>query len=138
MTMADAHSQTAPFPPAGGSAEGEKPKAELKLIVTAKAAAKVKEQIAQREKSGAVSGIRVGVKGGGCSGLSYVIEFCDEPRAKDRLFEVDGARVYVDPKSLIYLNGTTLDFVETFQQKGFKFINPQVSSECGCGESFSI
>jgi iron-sulfur cluster assembly protein len=136
MTMAGAQNQTPPLSPA--SAEGEKAKAEPKLIVTAKAAAKVKEQIARRENSGAVSGIRVGVKGGGCSGLSYVIEFCDEPRAKDRLFEVDGARVYVDPKSLIYLNGTTLDFVETFQQKGFKFINPQVRSECGCGESFSI
>jgi iron-sulfur cluster assembly protein len=138
MIMASAQTQTPPLSPAGASAEGEKAKAEPKLIVTAKAAAKVREQIAQRAKSGAVSGIRVGVKGGGCSGLSYVIEFCDEPRAKDRLFEVDGARVYVDPKSLIYLNGTTLDFMETFQQKGFKFINPQVRSECGCGESFSI
>lgn len=113
-------------------------RAELKLVVTAKAAAKVKEQVARREKSTPASGIRVGIKGGGCSGLSYVIEFCDAPRAKDRLFEVDGAKIYVDPKSLVYLNGTTLDFVETFQQKGFKFVNPQVRSECGCGESFSI
>ena len=54
------------------------------------------------------------------------------------MFEVDGARVYVDPKSLIYLNGTTFDFVDTFQQKGFKFVNPQVKCECGCGESFSV
>jgi iron-sulfur cluster assembly protein len=116
----------------------EKPKAQLKIIVTPKAAAKVKEQVAKREKSTPQSGIRVGVKGGGCSGLTYVIEFCDAPRAKDNLFEVDGAKVYVDPKSLIYLNGTTLDFIDTFQQKGFKFMNPQQRSECGCGESFSI
>ena len=78
------------------------------------------------------------MKGGGCSGLSYVIEFCDQPRSRDRLFEEGGAKVYVDPKSLLYLNGTTLDFVDTFQQKGFKFLNPQQRSECGCGESFSI
>ena len=83
-------------------------------------------------------GLRVGVKGGGCSGLSYVIEYCDAPRARDHVFDVDGAKVYVDPKSLIYLNGTTFDYVETFQQKGFKFVNPQVRSECGCGESFSV
>ncbi len=125
----------------GEAAEGTQtaaPKADSKIVVTAKAAAKVKEQIARRDQSTPLSGIRVGVKGGGCSGLSYVIEFCDAPRAKDRVFELDGARVYVDPKSLIYLNGTTLDFVETFQQKGFKFVNPQQRSECGCGESFSI
>jgi iron-sulfur cluster assembly protein len=120
------------------AAEPKGPKTEPTIVVAPRAAAKVKEQIAARAQSTPVSGIRVGVKGGGCSGLSYVIEFCDAPRAKDRLFEVDGARVYVDPKSLIYLNGTTLDFVETFQQKGFKFVNPQQRSECGCGESFSI
>src|SRR2546423_285953 len=58
--------------------------------------------------------------------------------AKDQVFEMEGARVYVDPKSLIYLAGTTFDFVDTFQQKGFKFVNPQVKSECGCGESFTV
>ena len=114
------------------------PPVALAITVTAKAAEKIKQQISGRAKSTPRSGIRVGIKGGGCSGLSYVIEFCDEPRAKDRLFELDGARVYVDPKSLIYLNGTTLDFVDTFQQKGFKFVNPQQRSECGCGESFSL
>ena len=70
--------------------------------------------------------------------MSYVIEYCDQPRARDQVFEVDGAKVYVDPKSLIYLNGTTFDYVDTFQQKGFKFVNPQMKSECGCGESFSV
>jgi iron-sulfur cluster assembly protein len=135
--MSEAHSKDAAAP-AAKAAEPKAPKGEPTIIVAPRAAAKVKEQVAARAQSTPLSGIRVGVKGGGCSGLSYVIEFCDAPRAKDRLFEVDGARVYVDPKSLIYLNGTTLDFVETFQQKGFKFVNPQQRSECGCGESFSI
>jgi iron-sulfur cluster assembly protein len=133
--MSETHAKDTP---AAKAAEPMGPKAEPTIVVAPRAAAKVKEQVAARAQSTKVSGIRVGVKGGGCSGLSYVIEFCDAPRAKDRLFEVDGARVYVDPKSLIYLNGTTLDFVETFQQKGFKFVNPQQRSECGCGESFSI
>jgi iron-sulfur cluster assembly protein len=112
--------------------------AEPAIHVTSKAAEKIRQQVAQRPQAGPHSGIRLGVKGGGCSGLSYVIEFCDQPRSKDRVFEEAGAKVYVDPKSLLYLNGTTLDFVDTFQQKGFKFLNPQQRSECGCGESFSI
>jgi iron-sulfur cluster assembly protein len=106
--------------------------------ITSNAAAAIRAQIARRPHSTPQSGVRLGVKGGGCSGLSYVIEYCDAPRAKDKVFDVDGAKIYVDPKSLIYLNGTTFDFVDTFQQKGFKFVNPQVKSECGCGESFSV
>jgi iron-sulfur cluster assembly protein len=106
--------------------------------ITPKAAQKMREMVEKRAQATSQSGVRVGVKGGGCSGLSYVIEFCDQPRAKDKLIEQDGARVYVDPKSLVYLNGTTLDYVDTFQQKGFQFKNPQQKSECGCGESFSI
>lgn len=112
--------------------------AEPTIQVTAKAATQIKSQLSKRAASNAQSGVRLGVKGGGCSGMSYVIEYCDQPRPKDKLFEVDGARVYVDPKSLIYLNGTTFDFVDTFQQRGFKFLNPQQKSECGCGESFSV
>lgn len=112
--------------------------AELSVNVTSRAALQIKAQLAKRAQSTPESGVRLGVKGGGCSGMSYVIEFCDQQRSKDKVFEVDGARVYVDPKSLIYLNGTTFDFVDTFQQKGFKFVNPQVKSECGCGESFSV
>ena len=112
--------------------------AELHVNVTAKAAQQIKAQLSRRAHSKPESGVRLGVKGGGCSGMSYVIEYCDQPRAKDQVFEVDGAKVYVDPKSLIYLNGTTFDYVDTFQQKGFKFVNPQVKSECGCGESFSV
>jgi iron-sulfur cluster assembly protein len=118
--------------------QGDAPKKEPSITVTPKAAAQIKAQIASRPQSGPQSGVRLGIKGGGCSGLSYVIEYCDAPRARDRVFEQDGARVYVDPKSLLYLNGTTFDYVESFQQRGFKFINPQQRSECGCGESFSV
>jgi iron-sulfur cluster assembly protein len=106
--------------------------------VTSKAARKMKELVAARPQPTAESGVRLGIKGGGCSGLSYVIEFCDKARPKDRIFEQEGARIYVDPKSLLYLNGTTLDYVDTFQQKGFQFQNPQQRSECGCGQSFSM
>ena len=112
--------------------------AEPVLHVSTKAAAKIREQTEKRSATQPTAGIRVGVKGGGCSGMSYVIEFCEAPRAKDKVIELDGAKVIVDPKSLIYLNGTTLDYVETFQQRGFKFQNPQQRSECGCGESFTI
>ena len=112
--------------------------AELSVNVTPRAAEQIKAQLARRAQTTPQSGVRLGVKGGGCSGMSYVIEYCDQPRAKDKIFEVEGARVYVDPTSLIYLNGTTFEFVDTFQQKGFKFVNPQVKSECGCGESFSV
>ena len=121
---------------AQGAAADARP--ELRIVVTPKAAVQIKAQLAKRPPSTPQSGVRLGVKGGGCSGLSYVIEYCDAPRARDRTFEQDGAKVYVDPKSLLYLNGTTFDYVETFQQKGFKFVNPQQRSECGCGESFSI
>ena len=114
------------------------PPHDMRVNVTAKAAEQIKAQVAQRAMTTPQSGIRLGVKGGGCSGMSYVIEYCDAPRTRDNLFEQDGAKVYVDPKSLLYLNGTTFDYVETFQQKGFKFVNPQQRSECGCGESFSI
>ena len=108
----------------------------MAIQITDQAAEQIRRIV--EERGALEGGLRVGVKGGGCSGMSYVIEYCDTPRAKDQVFEVDGAKVYVDPKSLIYLNGTTFDFVDTFQQRGFKFVNPQVKSECGCGESFTV
>src|SRR5437868_10845661 len=81
--------------------------AELHVNVTPRAAQQIKAQLARRTQTNPKSGVRLGVKGGGCSGMSYVIEYCDQPRPKDQLFEVDGAKIYVDPKSLVYLNGTT-------------------------------
>ena len=90
------------------------------------------------------SALRVGVRGGGCSGFSYVIEFHDgPPRPKDRVYDYvaqDGTpvRVVVDPKSLLYLNGSQLDWEQTLMQQGFKFRNPQEKSNCGCGHSFTV
>jgi len=77
------------------------------------------------------------VLGGGCSGLSYSIKFDTQPRERDRVFEFDGVRVFVDPKSFIYLHGMTLDYEETLMRQGFTFINPNSSRSCGCGTSFS-
>ena len=106
------------------------------IDVTPKAVEAIKKQIAKRNVP--ETSLRLGIKGGGCSGFSYVIEYCDGPRARDNVFEVEGAKVYVDPKSLIYLNGTTLDWEMTLMNQGFKFINPQEKSNCGCGHSFTV
>jgi iron-sulfur cluster assembly protein len=81
--------------------------------------------------------LRMGVKGGGCSGLSYLLEFDAELRPHDRQFEIDGITVVCDAKSYLYLNGTTLDYVKQGLTGGFTFINPQAKSSCGCGTSFS-
>lgn len=83
-------------------------------------------------------GIRLGVKTTGCSGLSYVFEFVDEPQEEDRVFESGGVKVYVDPKSLVYLDGTQLDFTKEGLNEGFVFKNPNATGECGCGESFHV
>ena len=91
-----------------------------------------KEGIAPEE-----GGLRLGVSGGGCSGLSYVIKFDSHPRERDRVFEFDGVRVFIDPKSFVYLQGMTLDYEETLMRQGFNFINPNATRSCGCGTSFS-
>jgi len=81
--------------------------------------------------------LRMGVKGGGCSGMSYSLEFDTELGPHDKEFEIDGVKVVVDKKSYIYLNGTTLDYVQQGLTGGFTFVNPQAKSSCGCGTSFS-
>lgn len=102
---------------------------------------KAQEHIrAAMRKEGALSeqgGLRLGVQGGGCSGLSYHITFDSQPRERDRVFQYDDIRVFVDPKSFVYLNGITLDWEETLMQKGFVFRNPNAKKSCGCGSSFS-
>ncbi len=101
----------------------------------------IAEQIAKRNIPG--TSLRVGVRGGGCSGFSYVVEFHDgEPESRDQAFDLvatDGSvvRVLVDSKSLVILHGTTLEWEETLLRRGFRFANPNVKSTCGCGSSFS-
>lgn len=105
--------------------------------ITAGAVAYAKTRLEKRGTPNAA--VRLGIKGGGCSGFSYVIEFSDEePKARDTVTECDGVRFYVDKKSLIYLNGSTLDYVNTVMFRGFTFLNPQEASKCGCGHSFTV
>ena len=95
----------------------------------------VKQLIASQSLEGTY--LRMGVKGGGCSGLSYNLEFDTEIGPHDKVFEVDGVKVAVDAKSYLYLNGTTLDYVTQGFTGGFTFVNPQAKSTCGCGSSFT-
>ncbi|CDL81169.1 iron-sulfur cluster assembly protein IscA [Xenorhabdus szentirmaii] len=83
-------------------------------------------------------GLRLGVRTSGCSGMAYVLEFADTLNEEDQVFEDKGVKVIIDGKSILYLNGTELDFVKEGLNEGFKFNNPNVSSECGCGESFHV
>ena len=100
---------------------------------------KAKEHIRKHlEKRGQGVGIRLGVKTTGCSGLSYILEFMDKTDHGDKLFDQSGFLVAVDPKSLIYLDGTELDFIKDGLNEGFSFSNPNSKSECGCGESFNV
>ena len=84
------------------------------------------------------AGLRISVKGGGCSGLSYSMDWAESPREKDRIFERDGVRVFVDGKSFLYLAGSELNYEQTLMSSMFKVQNPNVKSTCGCGESFSV
>jgi len=93
--------------------------------------------IFEREASGADAGLRLGVVGGGCSGLSYLMEF-SEARPGDTVIQTDGIKVLLDPKSSIYLKGVTLDYQDGLQGKGFVFSNPNATNTCGCGESFTV
>ena len=91
------------------------------------------------EERGTVEGaLRVGVKGGGCSGLSYVMDWAAKPNANDKIFEHDGARVVCDPKSILFLDGMTIAWKSTLQETGFQLENPNVKKACGCGSSFSV
>ena len=83
-------------------------------------------------------GLRVSVKGGGCSGLSYVLGFDETPKEKDVVLETEGLRVYIDPKGMFYISGTVLDFSDGLNGKGFVFNNPKASRTCGCGSSFGV
>ena len=107
------------------------------LQVTEKAIKRIRMAMAKEGISPEEGGLRLGVMGGGCSGLSYSIKFDTRPRERDRIYEFDGVRVFVDPKSFLYLHGMTLDYEETLMRQGFNFINPNSTRSCGCGSSFS-
>jgi iron-sulfur cluster assembly protein len=104
------------------------------IDVTPKAAEKIREAFA---KEGVAGGLRLAVIGGGCSGLSYQIKFAPEALEADRVFTFDDVRIFVDPKSLLYLDGMTLDYEDTLMRSGFLFRNPHAAKTCGCGSSFS-
>ena len=112
------------------------PKAAPPISLTSNAIAKVKEIMAQQNPVPA--GLRVGVVGGGCSGFSYSMSFENGAGMMDKVFDMEGLKVYVDATSIMYLNGCRVDYVETLEGAGFKFDNPNVKSTCGCGSSFSV
>jgi iron-sulfur cluster assembly protein len=122
--------------PQGSAAGGVGPSAGG-LQVTDRAVKRIRSAMAKEAISPEEGGLRLGVMGGGCSGLSYSIKFDSQPRERDRIYEFDGVRVFVDPKSFLYLHGMTLDYEETLMRQGFNFINPNSSRSCGCGSSFS-
>jgi iron-sulfur cluster assembly protein len=104
------------------------------IHVTPKAVQKIREAFAREGVSG---GLRLGVLGGGCSGLSYQFKFAPEPRARDHVFVFEDVKVFVDPKSMLFLDGMTLDWKDSLMQSGFVFQNPHAQKSCGCGTSFS-
>ena len=107
------------------------------IHLTERAAKKILALLAKEGVSPEKGGLRVGVQGGGCSGLSYAMRLDTQARDRDKIFEEFGARIFVDPKSLLYLNGTTLEYEETLMRQGFVFQNPNAARSCGCGSSFT-
>jgi iron-sulfur cluster assembly protein len=108
-----------------------------KINLSERAAKKIRELLEKEGVSLEKGGLRVGVQGGGCSGLSYAMRLDTQARDRDKVFEEFGARLFVDPKSFLYLNGTTLEYEETLMRQGFVFQNPNAARNCGCGSSFT-
>jgi iron-sulfur cluster assembly protein len=132
------------------TAEGLQPRAKAAVEITKNALKRIRVAMAKEGVSPEQGGLRLGVMGGGCSGLSYSIRFDSQPRERDRVFvfgagvETPGdptgggaVRIFVDPKSFLYLAGMVLDFEETLMRQGFNFINPNSTKSCGCGSSFT-
>jgi len=108
----------------------------LPVRLTDSAVTKVREIMATQDPLPA--GLRIGVVGGGCSGFQYSMSFENQSGMMDKIFDFNGLKVFVDATSLMYLNGCTVDYVETIEAAGFKFDNPTVKSTCGCGSSFQV
>jgi iron-sulfur cluster assembly protein len=107
----------------------------MTIAVTEQAAGHVQRQL---EARGRGEGIRIAVKTSGCSGLAYVLEFVDAAEITDTIFEDFGVKLFIDPKSLVYLDGTIVDYAKEGLNEGLEFRNPNVAGECGCGESFTV
>jgi len=107
----------------------------MAISMTEAAASRVQTFLDSRGKG---IGLRLGVKTTGCSGMAYVLEFVDQLNEEDSVFEMNAVKIIIDPKSLVYLDGTELDFVKEGLNEGFQFNNPNVKDECGCGESFTV
>lgn len=107
----------------------------MAITMTEAAATRVQTFLNNRGKG---IGLRLGVKTTGCSGMAYVLEFVDQTNEEDQVFESNNVSIIIDPKSLVYLDGTELDFVKEGLNEGFQFNNPNVKEECGCGESFTV
>lgn len=117
-------SQTTPAPATG-------------ILLSESAAREIRTIIQQQELDAEKIRLRVGVKGGGCSGFSYLLDLTETEKETDEVFEQHGIKIVVDPKSLLYLNGTGIDFKDEIMGRGFVFNNPNATSSCGCGSSFS-
>ncbi len=130
----NATASTSASPAAAGS---EKSETRTGVQMTSRAAKIMRDQITKRGNPKAV--VRFGIRGGGCTGFSYLFEFDDRgPRDNDHVVEKDGVTMVVDPKSMFYVDGTIIDFETGIRGHGFKFDNPQVDDSCGCGESISF
>lgn len=111
---------------------------ETAVILSPLAAKEIGRIISEQELDPSKVRLRVGVKGGGCSGFSYILDLTETQKDSDELFEQHGIRIIVDPKSLLYLGGTTVDFKDEIMGRGFVFNNPNANTSCGCGSSFSV
>jgi iron-sulfur cluster assembly protein len=130
MTAVETQPVSAPGAVPGGKPMGKG------IGLTDSAVTRLQRLLAERQTPEA--GLRIAVKGGGCSGLAYHMEWADKARERDKTFERDGVRVFIDPKSYLYLMGTELIFEETLLASGFKLQNPNVKAACGCGDSFTV
>ena len=110
-------------------------KGKIMITITENAADHIRKFLTKRGKG---EGIRIGVKTSGCSGMAYTLEFVDEIQPEDQVFEQNGVKVFIDPKSMVYLDGTQVDFAKEGLQEGVKFENPNAKESCGCGESFHV
>ncbi len=111
---------------------------EQSVILSESAAREVKSIIQSQELDPDKVRLRVGVKGGGCSGFSYLLDLTETQKETDEVFEQHGVKIIIDPKSLLYLSGVTVDFKDEIMGRGFVFNNPNATSSCGCGSSFSV